>query len=359
MRTRAIVLGMLVACGVGCSQEVPVGDPLRQILAVSERRGQLEMEGGTPFHLVASFEQLDGSGRPAGKGSIDEVWVNPRRYKQVLTLPAFEEVQMPGGRVEDRQLLSAAPRQLVEVDNGTRVWRTGRWVLFSDFLTPLLQPFALLAAESRLGVERPGAGVENLDCVGTQPQLPGVGQETQLALTTYCLAKGNHLLKVVRRPNRVEMTYNDAQPFGKKYVARSIDVVRGTARLKIHIDVLEEAQDAAELDAAVPEGAQVLGFHRADLPRRTGELMLGQLLSKVSPQYPQEGLRGTITVKCHVNTKGEVESEEVLGAANQQLKAPVVNALKAWRFRVSYRGDKLVDVDRVIRFSYGGEEVIE
>jgi hypothetical protein len=127
------------------SQETPTLNQMKQMLDVSQRRGQLEIDGGAPFHLVASYEEFDADGKPAGKGSIDELWEGPRRYRQTLTVPAIEKVA-PDGNGQYRQILTAPARKLVEVDSGTQVWRTGQWVLFEPVtlgLDSALKPFQL------------------------------------------------------------------------------------------------------------------------------------------------------------------------------------------------------------------------
>jgi len=336
-------------------------DDMKRLLDTAQRRGQLEMEGGSPFHLVASYEQFDAAGKLVGKGSVDELWEGPKQYRQILTVPEMEEVQLPKGGQSFRQMLDKAPRQLVEVDDGTRAWRTGRWVVFADFDRLALQPMALRSTVTdRLSAETEPVANTHLDCIGTEPDLPGVASDVRLALTTYCLAPGNHLLKLIRKPNGKDVLFNDIRPFGDKYIARTIEVrVLGKLTLRVHVDTLEAATEFTAFEVPVPEGAQVLSFHRADQPWRSGELMQGQLLRKVDPLYPQAGLRGTITVKIHIDTAGAVESEDVLEAQNQILKAPVLAALKEWRFRTSYQGQKVVPVDHIFRFSFGGVEQIQ
>jgi outer membrane biosynthesis protein TonB len=63
-----------------------------------------------------------------------------------------------------------------------------------------------------------------------------------------------------------------------------------------------------------------------------------------------------ISVKLHIDTTGAVASAEVLGAQNQILKAPVLNAVKQWRYRVSYQNNKAVAVDQVVNFNFGGDD---
>ncbi len=319
------------------------------------------MEGGTPFHIVARYEQFTPDGKPDGTGSLEELWQNPRRYRQIFTLPDMEEIKSATGTSQFRQRLTAPPRTLVEVDSGTQAWRTGEWVLSGIFFTPILKPFAFRPVTgNRLSSEPSPPANPTLECIGAEPDLPGVPPEARLALTTYCLDPGTHLLRIIQRPNEMEWTFNEVRQFGGKYIPRAIEIRRkGRLWYKIHVDLLEPAGDSAELDVPPPASAQLLQFHRADFPLTTGELMHGQLLKKVSPQYAQAGLRGTITVKLHVNTSGEVESTEIIEAQNQILKAPVLAAVKDWRFRVSYQGTKPVAVDYLYRFSYNGDELLQ
>jgi TonB family protein len=176
------------------------------------------------------------------------------------------------------------------------------------------------------------------------------------------MEKGSHLLRLISRPNFVEISFNDVQPFEKKYIARSIQVgINGRIRLKLHVEVLETAENFNALNDASPDGAQLIPDHRADahFSWLTGELMRGQLLNKVSPQYPQAGLSGNLVLKVHVDATGAVDSEEVLRSENQILKAPVLAAVKQWRFRVSYQSDKVVPADYIFMFYYGGDDAGE
>ena len=82
-------------------------------------------------------------------------------------------------------------------------------------------------------------------------------------------------------------------------------------------------------------------------------------MKKVSPLYPHGGLQGVVVVRIHVDTTGSVDSAEVLSAENQILKAPVLAAVKQWKFRVSYQGNKLMPATWVYNFHMGGEEAVQ
>lgn len=340
MRLNWVLFTLLFAASgsVSC-QDLLTVPQMKQILDVSERRGQLEMEGAEPFHLVASFEWFDVAGKPLGKGALDELWISPKQYRKSINLP---------------------DKKLLEVDNGTQLWRTGEWAIFQSSamgMVSALIPFYERPGGDRLSIEAPPKDNSNLDCIGTEPDLPGVSVDTRLALTTYCVGKGNHLLRLISRPNSIEIAFNDIQPFGHEYIARTIQVAaKGRAMLRLHVDTLEPTLDSSSLEIPPPAGAQLMPFHRADMRGTTGEIKHAQLLSKVSPQYPKEGLHGKLVVKLHIDTTGTVASADVVSAENQILRAPVLTAVKQWKYRAAYQGDKVIEDDQTIVFEAGRED---
>ena len=172
MRIAVLATVLLLPNGMP-GQQAPTVEQMKQMLDVSQRRGQLEMEGGTPFHLVACYESYDSVGKGGSRGKIDEIWVDPHRYRQTFTVPAIEKGQSDDSYLEN---VSLPPRQLVEVDNGTRAWRTGEWVVFgSRGCLAVLKPFYLLSTTTnRLSYELLPNDRAGLDCIGVEPDLPGV-----------------------------------------------------------------------------------------------------------------------------------------------------------------------------------------
>jgi TonB family protein len=340
-KTALFVLLFLMPGSLICQEASPVAQ-LKQMLEISQHRGELETIGAAPFHLMASFEWLSSDGRSLGKGKLDELWESPKQYRKSITLP---------------------DGNLLEVGNGVQAWRTGKWVVpqaVGLVTGAVLRPFLDLSQTSdRLKMESPENKSIDMDCVGTEPDLPGVGNETRLALTTYCMEKGNHLIRLISRPNGLAISFNEIGPFGKKYVARSISVgTKDHVLARLHVDSLVAADDFSALNVPPPPDAQLLPFHRADMPYRSGELMLGQVLEKVSPMAPETGLRGVVVLKLHVDTTGAVESASIISSQNQILNNAALIAVKQWRFRASYQGAKLVpaDVDVELNFgSYSGQ----
>jgi TonB family protein len=220
-----------------------------------------------------------------------------------------------------------------------------------------LTPFRERPDGNRLTPQASPKDNAGLDCIGTEPELQGMSEATSLPLTTYCMEKGNHLLRLISRPNSVEIAFNNLVPFGRGYMPRTVQVaLKGRESLHLHIDKLEPATDFSALESAPPADAQLLPFHRAEQPWRTGEFMHAQLLTKVSPRYPQTGMNGTVVVKVHIDKSGAVSTAEILSADNQILKAPILTAVKQWKYRPAYQAGELKEDEQTIHFAYGKED---
>jgi len=356
MRFDSVFLLLMLAPGVVVAQTVPAQtsptvDQMRQMLNTSERRGTLVTDGAQPFHLVASYEEFDVNGKLVSKGSLDELWAGPKRYREVITLPVMKLVSHShGGEFEEDH--HAPPAILVEVDDGNQAWRTGKWVLPmapAVAIAAVLNPFHNLSPTTRrFSYEGDFQKNHDMECVGVEPDLTGVADDIRLALTTYCMEKGNHIVHVLSQPNAHEIVFNDIEPFGGRFIARSVSVgINGIVRAKLQVDVMEPATDFHELNEPAPGGAQLLRFHRADLPRSylTGEVMRGQLLAGGKNLHSLVGdLHGTVVLNIHVDTTGSVAGVDVVRSSSPVLTASVVAAVKQWRFRVSYQGDRVVPV---------------
>lgn len=337
--TSSFLTFLLLASYPGFGQELLSKEQMKQTLDLSQKRGQLEREGAPPFHLVASFERLDVTGKSLGKGSLDELWENPKRYRKVLTISG---------------------RRLVEADNGTQAWRTGEWVLQQSVdlgVMAALTPFRERPEGGRTSPQASPKDNGDLDCIGTEPELQSVSEAPPLPLTTYCMEKGNHLLRLISRPNSIEISFNTLEPFGKGYIPRTVQVaLKGKGSLRLHVDKLEPATDFNALASAPPADAQLLPFHRAEQPWRNGEFMHAQLLSKVSPQYPQTGMNGNLVVKLHIDKTGAVSVAEILSSGNQILKTPILTAVRQWKYRPAYQSGELREDEQTIHFTYGKED---
>ncbi len=337
-----VLLVLLMLPALGTCQPTTTADPLAAKLEISQHLSQLELKGNESFHLVASFEAFDTTGKPLDKGSLDELWKGSGEYRKQLTLRSGA---------------------LVKVSSAGKSWRTGQWTMqevVALSVNAVLQPFFMKPLiEGHLSDVVSSRNDPSLECVGVEPVLAGVAPDTQLALTTYCLDKVSHVIRLISRPNSMEIVFNDYQPFGKQFIARTIQIGIGKQTvLRLHVGVLEKADDFRAFETPMPAGAQDLSVLKPtdeNAPYVTGQLMHGQLLKRVEPAYSQALFPGLAVVKLHINTHGVVDTAEVIRCDSPVIKGPILSAVKQWRYRVSYRGRTVVADDQIVTFPPVGD----
>ncbi len=355
---RRIICTILFAClssGEALSQATPTPAPapglpeLKHLIEVSQRRGELESVDAKPFHLKATImltslnktDKEDVTGKTDQPeqtivpGTIDVLWQDARHHREEITL---------------------GDQRWLTVDDGTQVWRIGdKWIWPAALLLGrkvLLRPFLEFPETSnRLTYVRRQNGAVELECVATEPELPNVAPDLPLAQTTFCLAPGSHLLRLIDRPNNYQISFNEITNFGDKHIPRMIEVSRGeTIVARIRVDSLTTPDDLTALAEPSPEGAQMIPYRDEKLP--TGEIFRGQLLTASGPPARSAMLQGKAVLKVHINTLGEVESEEVVSSNNDFVRNAALAAVKRWRFRVAYRNGVLVSADETVQMKF-------
>jgi TonB family protein len=335
----AIFAGFMLATSGLSGQKPSSPDQFRQYLLNSAVLSQLEVDRTTPFHLKASLKWLstNNAGNTADSGTIEVLWKDPHHYRITVVL---------------------ASRKLVENDDGENPWRTDRWALPEPVVlaqNALLNPYY----RANLSTDRvsEGAQIEGqlvMDCIDTAPDIPGVRPDAKIASTTYCLTKGNHLLRLIRRPNNWKIAFNDIKAFENKYFARSIEIARaGRPVLWLRVDSIEKAEDFSILNEAAPKGAQMLHFHIADGSYLSAEVMRGTPIYTTPPLlYSDLGHSGVVVVKLHIDLTGTVSSAEIVNSPNEFLSAAAISQVKQWRYSLSYINNKVVPIDDVVTIQF-------
>jgi len=326
---QAVSSGLLGQSATASPQSVQ----LRQILETSKRRGQLEMANTQPYRLKASYQLFSDAGEPTETGVVDELWKDSDHYRLVIGLTGGPD--------------------LVEVRNGEQHWRTGKRAVQNRIylaINSALNPFWDMPDGDRLFLEAPPKQDATLDCVGTEPDLPGVGMEVRLAETTYCMSKGSHLLRLILRPNGFAIRLNDTQQFGeKKYIPRSIEIPGGNGLIiRLQIESLAPADDFSLLDVSAPSDAQAVKGDREplqlvdDAGSPFDEGLMGQLIDSPVAAVPSAVGHGTVVLRLRIDTSGKVVGADVISSPNVILGRYAAGAVKNWRYRVSHQGDKLI-----------------
>jgi TonB family protein len=335
----AIFAGLMLAASSLSAEKAPTPDQFRRYLQNSAALSQLEVDGTAPFHLKASLKWLssNNAGATAYSGTIEVLWKDTHHNRITLILPSGK---------------------LVENDDGENPWRTGEGTIPEPVRlaqNALLNPYL----RDRLSTDRVSEGEQQegqpvMDCIDTAPDIPGVSPDAKIAPTTYCLAKGNHLLRLVSRPNHWKIAFNDIKTFENKSFARSIEIAfGGRAVLWLQVDSIEKAEDFSMLNEAAPDDAQLLHYHSADASYMSAEVMRGTPIYTRPPLLNSNlGYSGVVVLKLHVDTTGSVSSAEVVNSPNEFLSAAALSEVKQWRYSLSYLNNKIVPIDDVVTIHF-------
>ncbi len=294
----------------------PTPDQLHQFLDISHRRSLLIAENAAPFHLAATID-LYKDGQPAGSATLDELWRDPLSWKLAIT---------------------NAGSTFTEVNNGADAWATGdalpNAIVRAE--AALFSPYRpILLSSHRLTPEPKHNGLLNLDCIGAEPEIPGLPSGTSLADTTYCLAQGNRILRYIDYPNGYIVNLNDVAPFGTKYIARTIDVsLNGQPIARLHVTTLPSSpqghNDFAALSAPATANAKPGKAHSQEA-LLADEIMRGQLVYSTTPRFdPHLAARhdGTVILTVHVDATGKVTGSDVVRTTNSIMTHASTEAVK-------------------------------
>jgi len=303
------------------------------------------MDDTVPYYLKASYQLFSGDGKPAEAGTLEELWKDPSHYRLTVTHP---------------------DGVLVETRNGEQHWQTGSGQMQNRIMLAVngaLKPFWDMPTGDRLFIEAPPNGDPTLDCIGTEPDIPGVSADVRIAETTFCMSKGSHLLRLILRPSGFSIRLNDTQRLGdKKYIPRSIEIPgsggSGPPWITLHIDSLVAADDLSMLDEPRPADARTIEgdgepphfFYKDGSPAQEG--LLGQVLDSPTPPAPSSFGPGTVVLHLGIDTSGNVTAADVISSPNSALGAYAVGVVKKWHYRVSHRGDELVPNVQIVTLHF-------
>jgi hypothetical protein len=294
----------------------------------------------------------------SGVASLDEVWRDPLHWKLVVT---------------------TAGGTLAEIDDGVRAYTTGTIVpgavadIVLETEAALFNPFRLsLSSLKHLTLERQescrdrsarsSTGLpHSIHCVamGAEPALAGVPDEDAVAVTHIVLSWDDASLLRIRYPTGAQRGFSDyaadfldAAPFGSKQIPRTIELLRrGEVAARMHITRLEQASDFSALAGPIAAGASVASAHSQGT-LLADELMLGDVLSGsdlrplLGPLIPRK--ISVVGLKVHIDVRGRVTGSEVTSDRDHLMTQAISDAIKTWRFRISYRGDRAVPVDQIV-----------
>jgi TonB family protein len=294
-------------------------DP-RALLELATRLNSLSGDDIKPWRIEASFGEMGTDEQVTRKGTFEEVWAGPTKFKRVLTTSEYTIVEYG-------------------TSNGVlRVGGAGRddWALIAlhnAFAGPLslasdLDKMEIKAESSRIGSD-------TVRCVSLKPKSTAFTAPL-FATSSYCFDPDTLFLRFGRDDHGT--TFAGAHPvtLQDRLIPGDLAIRRATTdpALSAHIESLDILSDVSDILFTPPHAAEpAAATDQINLPANAAE---GNLTTRVQPLYPPIAkaarIQGTVVLQVLIGKDGKVK-EIGVQSGPPLLQQAAIDAVKQWIYK--------------------------
>jgi TonB family protein len=292
---------------------VPTPKDPKERIELGRKLNGLQGTDLLPWHLKATYEVFDATGKSRDKGTYEEWRISAKQYKLVFQSPAVA---------------------LEEYGTDQGVFRTGGqdWPgrplgILQEAIVQPIPVFTNPKVELK-NFDR-SVGKVKLRCTALAGHGPNLGLENA---DSYCFEPTGAILVYATNTNRMLQTlYQQTSLVHGHYLAREIQYfLMGKPWLTIHVDMLELLSPSAVPSLVVPAGL-------LPVERRAngsgGVVQDGTLVFKTYPKYPATaeltGVQGTVLLSATIGKDGHIRKLEAL-AGPPGLQQAALDAVRQW-----------------------------
>jgi TonB family protein len=303
--------------GATADNSVPSAQgPNNLMLFAAKQNGLLGDDVG-PWHLKASFTELDEQGNAIDAIAYEELSVSPTKYKRVFTGKTFAQTEYGTEKGLFRSgAREAAPVLLEEAH--------------SEFTNPLPSPG--LVAKGSFDLKEIETNGIKIDCLRSKG-LPVSADRT------YCVGTDKPFLRITSSaPENEQILHNRILGFHERFIAGDLQfVVAGKRRLTAHLESIEPL-GAVDNAMFTPPADSVSVPKEVNIPfvNVSAAVSTGMLLRKVAPAYPsfarREHISGTVVLQAMIGKDGHIQNLKVVSGPSE-LKVAALEAVHQWLYR--------------------------
>jgi TonB family protein len=286
-----------------------------------------------PWHLKADYQTFDADGKPKDKGTFEEWWAGPEKYKISYASTGFNQVEYRNG--EKRATTGDAgetplPERMVE----------------KYFIHPLPSVEELEAVTYHENAEK--VGKATLKCiepvpVSGHPFTPGV---------SFCFSPDQPLIRLESLEENVFVLFNNiVQLSGHYYLAKQFLMENANQPIVsadiTSVDFPPALQDSdlaipatATFAPPLPVGASVLAGHKI-----SGKDVQYSMMAK------QQRIQGTVLLDAVISKTGTITNLQVISGP-VALRQSSVDAVKTWKYQPYLLNGEPVEVSTEINVVY-------
>jgi TonB family protein len=297
-----------------------------------------------PFHIKATYQLYDQTGKPEEKGAWEYWHVSSKEFRSSWT-------RADAARTDWRTADGALYRK--ESGKAPRYFERN---IANSIFSPLPAEAMLNSGRLRLDVQNVPVGGQTMPCVVTIQQSIVDGRPQAApssADNRYCFDPSSHAL-LVSVSSTVGAEYRQIAKSQNHYIPREVNIFAGNIKLfALSIDTIDGVSEA---DAAMTPAADAVLVSPA-IPRAGGGdlaagVAVGRLVKKVPPDYPDVAkmarVQGEVVLAAVITKEGRIKDLEVLVTPSPMLTEPALDAVKRWEYAPYLLNGEPVEVETII-----------
>ncbi|MGI4758981.1 MAG: energy transducer TonB [Janthinobacterium lividum] len=319
----------------------PTPQQMRDNLAQVSAIAGIETEGAAPFRLSATFATYDYLGKPAGEGTLEEVWLQPGVARRAITFRGHRSEQtVRNGSVRGK-------------DEGFTSSFMQRRIVAA--LLDAVPEGRSLPEASRLTYHGYKVNGGMLDCIVVKAAEPVKSSATEDGpATAYCSDPVTHTLRVRQERYDFAVVYNNLARLRDHTIAQKIQITQaGKLRATLQVTSFAAASNLSEADFVLPPNTSDLSRAEVELPE---EVIAGRVLKKKAPTYPETAKRnhisGTVFLSATIGKEGTIKELDVISSPSPDLTETAMDAVRQWKYTPYLVGGVAQEVNTTIRVNY-------
>lgn len=304
-------------------------DPKDLMLLATKVNGLGSM-GDRPWYVMADFQTFDPDGKPKDKGTFEEWWAGPEKYKISYTSSGFNQV-----------LYHVGGKSLVTGDTG--------WVPLPEHMVEeyLFRPLSSKSEIDKLDYSENYSkfGKVRLKCIEehVKPGQPPFGSN--------CFADDTPIIRAEKSGGGFGVVFNNIVEADGHYIARQISVQdSGSPIVNLNVTALEFPPRIVDAMFAPPPSAVAAQVFWGDPSVTAGHRIGGD-----DPPYPAvakvQRIQGTVILSVLINKAGTIDDLQIIGGP-EALRQSTFKAVKTWRYKPYLLNGEPVKVQAKINVIY-------
>jgi TonB family protein len=338
----------------GLTQEpapAPMPRDAKGLMLLATKTNGLSGPDVQPWHLKASYQLFDQQGNSIGKGTYEEFWVSPAKFKQIIASDTLTETRF------------GTEKGIMAVGSQTQFALPLPWQLNAlrrDLTNPLPSASSL---DTQDFAEQPDDGNNgHTRCISVSGPAHSTRKadgtitysEERRNLGVYCFERETPTLETHTEGAGAKTTFSNPVMLQGRYLPRDLErTVNGQVALSAHLDVIENINPVIDADFtpppdAIPVTPIKLIRMKGDGPATdaavqtpnqvnvSGGVAQGLLSNRVSPVYPAVAraarVQGIVILQALIGKDGQVKELSVVSGP-PLLQSAAIDAVKQWVYR--------------------------